>query len=253
MMISSWATPTAALGSDRAGLGGAGLLGAANIPRRTPNVSACASSADVNSFALLLLPVAFLASEIDNDLAAFFPAPDAHRSCRRPSRSSRRHGSRGDRTLIVGVGLSPVVEEWFFRGVIQQGLVAGLGAPAGVFVTALFFALIHGAGLSMQAWAALTAQALLFGLAFGYARHRTGSLLASILLHIGTNGMGVVAMAAPALIAIPGYNAPGVHTPLVVLVPRLSRWRSACGLSRETVPPIPVVPVLDESDYRFED
>ncbi len=31
-------------------------------------------------------------------------------------------------TLIVAVGLIPVIEEWFFRGVIQQGLVASLGA-----------------------------------------------------------------------------------------------------------------------------
>ncbi len=80
---------------------------------------------------------------------------------------------------------------------IQQGLVASIGAAAGIFVTALFFALGHGAGLSPQAWGALVAQTLLMGIAFGYARHAPARCSSPILLHVGVNGMGVAAMAAP--------------------------------------------------------
>jgi len=133
--------------------------------------------------------------------------------------------------------------------VLQQGLVASMGAVGGILVTALLFAFGHGAGLSPQAWAALVAQTLVLGIAFGYARHRTGSLLASILLHIGVNGMGVAAMAAPLVITVPGYNAPGAHTPLLVLLPAIvSVAVGAWLLSNETVPEIPVARVVDERD-----
>jgi membrane protease YdiL (CAAX protease family) len=128
-----------------------------------------------------------------------------------------------------------------------------MGAAGGIFVTALFFALGHGAGLSPQAWAALIAQTLVLGAAFGYARHRTGSLLAPILLHIGVNGMSVVAMAAPQVVAVPGYNAPGAHTPFSVLLPAIASVAiGAWLLSKETVPEIPLVRVVDEGDS-YED
>jgi hypothetical protein len=105
----------------------------------------------------------------------------------------------------------------------------------------------------VQGWSAQFAQALLLGLALGYARHRSGSLLAPMLLHIGVNGTGIAAMAATAVVAIPGYNAPGAHTPLVILVPALASVALGTWmLSKESAPGIPVVPVLDESDP-FED
>jgi sodium transport system permease protein len=252
VMISSWATPTAAIGIGTVlGLGGAGMLGAANIPPPHAERVGLRLVSRRQLFALLLLlPITLLASEVDNSVAAFFPAPDAQQVA---EQTVEKLPTGTDlaivESLIVGVGLIPVVEEWFFRGVIQQGLVASLGAPIGILVTALFFALGHGAGMSVQAWGALVAQMLLLGLAFGYARHRTGSLLAPILLHVGMNGIGVAALAAPTLIAIPGYNAPGAHTPPWILVPSigvvaLGVWM----LSKETVPEIPVVPVLDESN-----
>jgi membrane protease YdiL (CAAX protease family) len=156
-------------------------------------------------------------------------------------------------TLIVGVGLIPVVEEWFFRGVLQQGLVGSLGAAGGVFVTALFFALGHGVSLSVQSWAALVAQTLVLGLVFGYARHKSGSLLAPMLLHVGVNGLGVAALAAPHLIQIPGYNAPGAHTPWWLLALCVTAVAAGVGvLWNETPPPVPIVPATDESD-EFEE
>jgi sodium transport system permease protein len=252
VVFSSWATPTAAIGIGTVlGLGGAGMLGAANIPPPHAERVGLRLVSRRQLFALLLmLPIALLASEIDNVAAAFFPAPDAQQIVQQTVEKLPVDTDLAIvETLIVGVGLIPVVEEWFFRGVIQQGLVASLGAAGGIIVTALFFALGHGAGMSAQAWGALVAQTLLLGLAFGYARHRTGSLLAPILLHVGVNGMGVVAMAAPQVIAVPGYNAPGAHTPLVILLPSIAVVAiGAWMLSKETVPEIPVVPVLDESD-----
>ena len=252
LLVSDWATPTAAIGiATVLGLGGAGMLGAVNIPPpHAERVGLRGLRRHQLLPLLLLLPIALLASEVDNSIGLFFPAPDAQQVVqetidRLPNDTSLAVLETG----IVAVGLVPVVEEWFFRGVLQQGLVASIGAVGGVFVTALFFALGHGAGLSPQAWAALVAQTLVLGITFGYARHRTGSLLAPILLHIGVNGMGVAAMAAPLVIAVPGYNAPGTHTPLSVLLPAIvSVAIGAWMLSNETVPAIPVVRVVDESD-----
>jgi membrane protease YdiL (CAAX protease family) len=256
LMVAAWATPTAAMGIATAlGLGGAGLLGAANIPPpHAERVGLRLPSARQLLGVLLLAPVVILASEVGNCIALFFPAPDAQQVVQETVQKLPVDTSLSIlETLIVAVGLIPVVEEWFFRGVIQQGLVASLGAVWGVFVTALFFALGHGAGWSLQSWSVQLAQALLFGLAFGYARHRTGSLLSSILLHMGVNGSSVAAMAASAVIAIPGYNAPGKHTPLAILLASVaSVGLGVWWLGRETVPAIPLVPAFDESDP-FED
>jgi membrane protease YdiL (CAAX protease family) len=256
VMLSSVVTPTAAIGIGGVlGLGGAGMLGAANIPPpHAERVGLRLPSRRQLFGVLLLLPIAFLASEADNFIGALFPAPDAQQVVAQTVESLPVDTRLATiETLIVAVGLVPVVEEWFFRGVIQQGLVAGLGPPMGIFVTALFFALGHGAGLSVQAWGAIVAQTLLMGLAFGYARHRTGSLLSPILLHIGVNGMGVAAMAAPDVIVVPGYNVPAEGTPFGVLLPSLlSVATGIWWLSKEVVPEIPVVPVADEEDS-FED
>jgi membrane protease YdiL (CAAX protease family) len=191
-----------------------------------------------------------LASEIDNSIAALVPASDVQ-----PLVQETIEKLPSDtrlsvlETVIVAVGLVPVVEEWFFRGVVQQGLVATMGAAGGIFVTALFFALGHGAGLSPQAWAALIAQTLVLGVSFGYARYQTGSLLAPILLHIGVNGIGVAAMAAPQVVAVPGYNAPGAHTPLSVVLPAIASVAiGAWLLSKQIVPKTPVARVVDEGD-----
>jgi hypothetical protein len=65
--------------------------------------------------------------------------------------------------------------------------------------------------------------------------------------------MGVAAMAAPQVIEVPGYNAPGAHTPFAILLPALlSVAAGVWWLSKETVPEIPIVPVADEEDS-FED
>ncbi len=253
-VASEWMTPTAALGLGTAvGLGAAGALGAANIPRpHGARVGLRGLGARHAVPLLLLIPVAFLASEIDNGVRVFLPPPDAPQLAQRVlERLPTDTGLAVVETLVVVVGLVPLVEEWFFRGVLQQGLVASAGARGGIFLTALLFAMGHGSpGVSPQSWAALVAQALLLGLLFGFARHQTGSVLASVVLHVGVNGLGVLALALPALLSIPGYNAPGSHTPLWLLLPS-----AACVLlgifllARETPPPIPdPPPQVDEEE-----
>jgi hypothetical protein len=82
------------------------------------------------------------------------------------------------------------------------------------------------------------AQTFVLGLAFGFARHVSGSLLGSIVLHVGVNGAGVAGLALAPSVAIPGYNAPGAHTPLVLLVSSLASVAlGGWWLARETSRP----------------
>lgn len=248
-------SPTSALGLGTAiGFGAAGALGAASVPRPHGVRVGLRGIAGRHVLPiLLLLPAAILASEVDNVVKALLPAPDAPQVAEETLEKIPVDTRLAlIETVVVVVGIVPILEEWFFRGVVQQGLVANAGVRGGIFLTALLFAMGHGGpALSLQSWAALVAQTLVLGLVLGYARHATGSIVAPILLHVGVNGFGVLSLAMPALVAIPGYNAPGNHTPLALLVP--SAIAVAAGvalLARERVeaPPPPPPPEEDRDE-----
>lgn len=90
--------------------------------------------------------------------------------------------------LLVGVfatTLGPLCEELAFRGFIMPLLMRSLGAAAGIVLTALPFALLHGPqyGWSWRHVLLVT----LAGTAFGLARHRTGSTAAAAAMHATYN------------------------------------------------------------------
>jgi membrane protease YdiL (CAAX protease family) len=92
--------------------------------------------------------------------------------------------------LIVCVG-APVVEELFFRGLLQPRLVERLGGVAGVATTSVLFGAAHligwaGAISLLQAWAIAAA-----GLILGYLRESTGRLGPSIMAHFFFNAQVV--------------------------------------------------------------
>ena len=244
-------TPTTALGIGTAvGFGAAGALGAASIPR-PHGVRVGLRGLRLRHLLplLLLLPTAFLASEVDNLVKLLVPAPDAQEIAQEAlDKLPTDTGLSIFETVVVAIGIVPLVEEWFFRGVIQQGLIANTGVRMGIFLTSLLFAIGHGGpGISAQAWAALAAQTLVLGLVLGYARHATGTILASTFLHVGVNALGVLSLALPTLLVIPGYDAPGDHTPLLVLGP--SAVAVALGLwllARETPESVPPISVTRE-------
>lgn len=89
-------------------------------------------------------------------------------------------------TLTSAVVVAPVVEEFFFRGVLQ-GWLQRVAPAAAVPVSAAAFGLAHvDHGLG---WIPLVG----FGVAASLLTRHTGSLLASIVLHAGFNAIGVVA------------------------------------------------------------
>lgn len=82
--------------------------------------------------------------------------------------------------ILAIVVAGPVVEEFLFRGYLQNALKAKLPLHVAMALTALIFALYH---LQLAATPAL----MIVGLAIGYFYHYTGSLKWSIALHMLNN------------------------------------------------------------------
>ena len=95
---------------------------------------------------------------------------------------------------IFGMSLAPLLEELFFRGFLYPVLARRLGMAAGIFLTALAFALIHGAQL-MYAWGPVLV-IFLVGLVLTLVRAVTKSVAASLLIHMAYNGTISLAMFA---------------------------------------------------------
>lgn len=196
---------------------------------------------------LLFLPTAILCSEIDNVAKVWLQPPDADAIQQRVAERLRLDDwLSAAETVILTVGIAPVIEEFFFRGVLQQGLVARLGALRGLALTALLFGVGHGSPeLSAASWLVAASGTFLYGVAFGLLRLWSGSLLAPILLHMAVNGVGLLGIAFAEALPIPGYNAAGEHTPAFVLALSLASVGLAVwlGVRASRSEPPPAAPV----------
>jgi hypothetical protein len=88
--------------------------------------------------------------------------------------------------LIVGIG-APIIEEIFYRGLVQRSMIRRIGEWPGIVVTALIFGAVHFEWLQFPALA-------LFGLVLGVLAHRTGRLGPSIAAHMVFNMVTVIAL-----------------------------------------------------------
>ncbi len=86
---------------------------------------------------------------------------------------------------VFATTLGPLCEELAFRGFLLPLLLRSLGPLAGVFLTALPFAVLHGPqyGWSWRHLLLIT----LAGAAFGWVRYRTGSTAAAAVTHASYN------------------------------------------------------------------
>jgi hypothetical protein len=87
--------------------------------------------------------------------------------------------------VVFGVLIAPFVEELMFRGFLLPLIARSVGPWLAIILTAVLFALPHGAQ-NEWAWQHLTLIALA-GVAFGFARIRTGATSASFLMHASFN------------------------------------------------------------------
>jgi membrane protease YdiL (CAAX protease family) len=121
--------------------------------------------------------------------------------------------------FIVMVGISPVVEEFLFRGVIQQGLVQRLGLLRGVTMVALLWTLLRPAPIAgFTRFLAAAVASFGLGWALGIVRIATGSILGSILLASLWAGIGLGSVALEGRLELPGMNVEGTHLPWSVTI-----------------------------------
>ena len=89
-------------------------------------------------------------------------------------------------SFFAVVVLAPVTEELLYRGVGLSLLLARIGIPAAVLVTAGFFGLGHGLVLSLAAF-------VWFGIVIAALRLRTDSIYPAFLVHGAFNAIGMIA------------------------------------------------------------
>lgn len=102
--------------------------------------------------------------------------------------------------MAMAVFVAPLVEETIFRGYLYPVLARTFGVATGIFTTGVLFGLMHGAQLGWT-WT-LVALLTFVGVVFTTVRARTGSVLASYMLHLGYNSF----IAATALIGTHGFT-----------------------------------------------
>lgn len=119
--------------------------------------------------------------------------------------------------LIFFVGIEPVIHEFLFRGVIQQGLVAQLGLYRGVTLTSLLWTMLQPVpAMSAARFAAAFLSWFALGWLLGMVRAATGSILGSILLTALWSAVGLASIALTERAQIPGISIEGTHLPLEV-------------------------------------
>ena len=200
---------------------------------------------------VMLLPLVVVLSELDNVIRVLLPPvelPPELEGLKRDLES--RSLLRAVETAIVAVGIAPVVEEWLFRGVVLQGLIAHLGKLRGVTLTAALFALVHlGPAPSGPASLSPLVSSFVLGLVLGAVRLASGSVLAPILLSAGIGGLGLAAIATAEILPIEGFNAPGSHSPLRILLPSLFAVCWALAIVLRSAAETPIAPAAsDEPD-----
>lgn len=97
---------------------------------------------------------------------------------------------------LLAVGVAPLMEEFFFRGLIQHPLERRWGPAAGIAGAAAVFAAVH-----VLPW--IFPLHLFLGLAFGWAVYATRSIWAGVLLHAGNNALAVFGLGTEEISAEP--------------------------------------------------
>lgn len=129
----------------------------------------------------------FVFSFLSNLVAAYFEHDMVTNFVRDLYGSSKNIYLLGFAVVIA----APFFEELFFRGFMFSGISRSrLGIVGGILITALIWTAVH----QQYDWY-VRGNILLLGILFGYARHRSGSLLPSFTMHALMNAMALIEVA----------------------------------------------------------
>jgi membrane protease YdiL (CAAX protease family) len=98
-----------------------------------------------------------------------------------------KHRSTALSFMALAVIVAPLVEETIFRGYLYPLFARSFGVMSGILITGVLFGLMHGAQLGWT-WS-LVSLLIFVGIIFTFVRARTGTVLASYLLHLGYNSL----------------------------------------------------------------
>ena len=125
--------------------------------------------------------------------------------------------------FIVSVGIAPVIHEFLFRGVIQQGLIGQLGLARGITLTALLWTMVRPVPSTSPArFAAAFLAFFAMGWLLGLVRTASGSILGSILLASLWAAVGFASIALDGRTSLPGMNVEGTHLPAELTIVSLA-------------------------------
>ena len=94
-------------------------------------------------------------------------------------------------TLAHVALLVPLAEELIWRGMVQTGIRAALGARAGIALTAVMFTFIHWPAIAPDGRVVGLSMLLALALGLGILRERTGSVVAPVVVHAIFNAANV--------------------------------------------------------------
>lgn len=92
--------------------------------------------------------------------------------------------------ILLAVGMAPVIEEFFFRGLVQFPLERRYGPAPGLLVASALFAVVH-----FLPW--VFPIHLFLGVVFGFVVWATRSIWSGVVLHAANNGIAVLALVTP--------------------------------------------------------
>ena len=200
------------------------------------------------------IPAAIVASELDNWLAAWMPPADPEAFQEALTQLRALSSLAIAQAAIFQLGIEPVVTEFLFRGVIQQGMIAYLGRFRGVAVTAVLSVALPSALAINSSAGATVIISLLLGLGLGYLRVGTGSLLAPILVRATWNAMALFGVVFADQFPVPGFNTFGEHTDPVLFAACLAcvTW-GGLELKRAAAAQPEVLPIVEEPEPEDEE
>jgi membrane protease YdiL (CAAX protease family) len=170
-----------------------------------------------------LVPSLLLISELDNIAAEFLPRVERAGDDPRGPNGLAEYLEWG----IVLVGVLPLCQEIFFRGLLQPGVVATLGRLRGVLLVAALQGIVALLAFGPRA----VVLGVSFGLVLGLLRESARSILPGLALYAL---FGVVSLTTSAeLFGIPGFDDLSAdHTPLEWLAPAAVLVGVGLGLCR---------------------
>jgi uncharacterized protein len=121
---------------------------------------------------------------------------------------------------LLAVGIAPLMEEFFFRGLIQRALERRWGIAGGIAGASALFALVH-----FIPW--IFPLHLVLGAAFGFAVVAARSIWAGVLLHAANNAVALLGL------GFEGGEIPVVST-IWVDGPDVRLWVSVAALTLAT-------------------